>query len=98
MPSVASTAVAGIGTGLGTGGQRDVGTRARSQRGLEYDTMSDRLAQFINDEVLPAVLNNAEIKAAYPGIAFTDNPWGKATMGWSSGGAAALTMGWFRPD
>ena len=69
-----------------------------SQRGLEYDTMSDRLARFINDEVLPAVLNNAEIKAAYPNIAFTENPWGKAVMGCSSGGAAALTMGWFRPD
>ncbi len=69
-----------------------------SQRGLEYDTMSDRLARFINDEVLPAVLNNAEIKAAYPNIAFTANPWGRAAMGCSSGGAAALTMGWFRPD
>jgi enterochelin esterase-like enzyme len=60
--------------------------------------MSDRLARFINDEVLPAVLNNAEIKAAYPHIAFTKNPWGKAAMGCSSGGAAALSMGWFRPD
>jgi enterochelin esterase-like enzyme len=69
-----------------------------SQRGLEYDTMSDRLARFINDEVLPAVLSNAEIRAAYPNIAFTKNPWGKAVMGCSSGGAAALSMGWFRPD
>ena len=69
-----------------------------SERGLEYDTMSDRFVRFINYEVLPAVLNNAEIKAAYPKIAFTENPWGKATMGCSSGGAAALTMGWFRPD
>lgn len=69
-----------------------------SQRGLEYDTMSDRLARFINDEVLPAVLSNPEIRKAYPNIAFTENPWGKATMGCSSGGAAALTMGWFRPD
>jgi len=69
-----------------------------SQRGLEYDTMSDRLARFINDEVLPAVLNQPQIKAAYPNIAFTDNPWGKAAMGCSSGGAAALSMGWFRPD
>ena len=69
-----------------------------SERGLEYDTMSDRFARFINDEVLPAVLTNSEIKAAYPNIAFTDDPWGKATMGCSSGGAAALTMGWFRPD
>lgn len=69
-----------------------------SQRGLEYDTMSDRFARFINDEVLPAVLANPEIKAAYPKIAFTEDPWGKATMGCSSGGAAALAMGWFRPD
>ncbi len=69
-----------------------------SERGLEYDTLSDRFARFINDEVLPAVLSNPEIKAAYPRIAFTDNPWGKGVMGCSSGGAAALTMGWFRPD
>lgn len=70
----------------------------KSERGLEYDTMSDRLARFINDEVLPAVLNNPEIKAAYPHIAITENPWGRAVIGCSSGGAAALTMGWFRPD
>jgi len=69
-----------------------------SERGLEYDTLSDRFARFINDEVLPAVLANAEIKAAYPKIAFTDDPWGKGAMGCSSGGAAVLTMGWFRPD
>jgi iron(III)-enterobactin esterase len=69
-----------------------------SERGLEYDTLSDRFARFINDEVLPAVLKHAEIRTAYPNIAFTQNPWGKAAMGCSSGGAAALTMGWFRPD
>lgn len=69
-----------------------------SQRGLEYDTMSDRLARFINDEVLPAVLANADIKAAYPKLAFTSNPWGRAVMGCSSGGAAAMSMAWFRPD
>ncbi len=69
-----------------------------SERGLEYDTMSDRLARFVNDEVLPAVLHQPEIKSAFPNIAFTDNPWGRGAMGCSSGGAAALTMGWFRPD
>lgn len=69
-----------------------------SERGLEYDTMSDRFARFINDEVLPAVLQNPQVKAAYPKIAFTSDPWGKGVMGCSSGGAAALTMGWFRPD
>ena len=70
----------------------------KSERGLEYDTMSDRLARFIHDEVLPAVLSNPQIKAAYPHLALTDDPWGHAVMGCSSGGAAALSMGWFRPD
>lgn len=69
-----------------------------SQRGLEYDTLSDRLARFIEEEVLPAVLENSEIRAAYPNLAFTSDPWGRATMGCSSGGAAAFTMAWFRPD
>ena len=69
-----------------------------SERGLEYDTMSDRLARFIHDEVLPAVMANTDIKAAYPRLTFTKNPWGHAVIGCSSGGAAALTMGWFRPD
>lgn len=69
-----------------------------SERGLEYDTMSDRLARFIHDEVLPAVVSNKEIKAAFPHFALTNDPWGRAVMGCSSGGAAALSMGWFRPD
>jgi enterochelin esterase-like enzyme len=60
--------------------------------------MSDREARFISDEVFPAVLANADIKAAYPKLALTQNPWGHAVIGCSSGGAAALTMGWFRPD
>ena len=70
----------------------------KSERGLEYDTLSDRLARFIAEEVLPAVLANADLKAAYPHLAFTKNPWGHAVIGCSSGGAAALSMGWFRPD
>jgi enterochelin esterase family protein len=70
----------------------------KSERGLEYDTMSDRLARFIHDEVLTTVVTHAEIKAAYPKFALTENPWGRAVMGCSSGGAAALSMGWFRPD
>ena len=69
-----------------------------SQRGLEYDTMSDRYARFIEEEVFPAVLVQGDIAAAYPNLAFTKHPEGRATMGCSSGGAAALTMGWFRPD
>jgi enterochelin esterase family protein len=44
------------------------------------------------------VLAHAEIKAAYPKLGFTKNPWGRAVLGCSSGGAAAMSMGWFRPD
>jgi hypothetical protein len=68
-----------------------------SERGLEYDTMSDRFARFIDTEVLPAVLANPDVRAAYPQLAFTSDPEGKATMGCSSGGAAALSMGPPRP-
>jgi len=69
-----------------------------SERGLEYDTMSDRYARFIHLEVLPAVIANASVKAAYPNLKFTEDPQGRAALGCSSGGAAALSMGWFRPD
>jgi enterochelin esterase-like enzyme len=69
-----------------------------SERGLEYDTMSDRYARFVQLEVLPAVLADPMIHAAYPQLAFTDDPEGRATLGCSSGGAAALTMGWFEPE
>lgn len=69
-----------------------------SERGLEYDTLSDRLARFIHEEVFPAVLGDEKVRAAYPKLAFTDDPWGRAVLGCSSGGAAALSMAWFRPD
>jgi len=69
-----------------------------SERGLEYDTLSDRYARFINQEVLPAVIANTSVKAAYPNLKFTEDSSGRATLGCSSGGAAAVTMGWFRPD
>ena len=62
-----------------------------SQRGLEYDTVSGTYAEFIEKEVLP------RIEKDY-GLKFTGDPDGRATMGGSSGAAAAFTMAWFRPD
>ncbi|MDB5354040.1 MAG: putative esterase [Phycisphaerales bacterium] len=62
-----------------------------SERGLEYDTVSDRYATFIENEVLPRVAKDFK-------LTFTKDPNGRATMGGSSGAAAALTMAWFRPD
>lgn len=62
-----------------------------SQRGLEYDTVSGVYAQFVEDEVLPRVEREC-------GVTLTKDPEGRVTMGGSSGGAAAFTMAWFRPD
>ena len=62
-----------------------------SERGLEYDTLSDRYARFVTGEVLPRV------EQLY-GVRFTDDPAGRATMGGSSGAAAAFTMAWFHPE
>jgi len=69
-----------------------------SERGLEYDTMSDAYSRFIDTEVLPAVTSNAALRAAYPNFKLTSDPNGRASYGCSSGGAAAMTMGWFTPD
>ncbi|MEK7953317.1 alpha/beta hydrolase [Luteolibacter soli] len=62
-----------------------------SQRGLEYDTVDDVYADFVEKEVLPRVEKEADVK-------LTKDPEARATMGGSSGGAAAFTMAWFRPD
>jgi enterochelin esterase-like enzyme len=62
-----------------------------SQRGLEYDTVSGVYATFIETEVLPRITKDY-------GIVFTTDPDGRATMGGSSGAAAAFTMAWFHPD
>ena len=62
-----------------------------SERGLEYDTMSGRYAEFVETEVLPLVEKECSVK-------LTKDPEGRATMGGSSGGSAALIMAWYRND
>jgi enterochelin esterase-like enzyme len=62
-----------------------------SQRGLEYDTMSGRYAEFVETEVLPLVEKQYNVK-------LTKNPDRRATMGCSSGASAALAMAWYRTD
>ncbi len=62
-----------------------------SQRGLEYDTMSGKYAEFVETEVLPRVEKEAKVK-------LTKDPEGRATMGTSSGGSCALAMAWYRND
>ena len=62
-----------------------------SERGLEYDTMSGRYAEFVETEVLP------QVEKQY-GVKLTKDPEGRATMGGSSGGSCALAMAWYRTD
>ncbi len=62
-----------------------------SERGLEYDTMSGLYAEFVEKEVLPYVEKQCNVK-------LTKDPEGRATMGGSSGGSAALIMAWYHPE
>jgi enterochelin esterase family protein len=62
-----------------------------SQRGLEYDTMSGLYAEFVESEVLPRV------EKQY-GVRLTKDPDRRATMGCSSGAAAAMSMAWYHPE
>ena len=76
-----------IAISIGNGG----GDAQGSERGLEYDTMSGRYAEFVEQEVLPRVEKEARVK-------LTKDPDGRATTGGSSGGSCALIMAWYHPD
>jgi enterochelin esterase-like enzyme len=73
--------------GIGNGG----GDAQGSERGLEYDTMSGKYAEFVEQEVLPLAEKTANVK-------LTHDPDARATMGASSGGSAALIMAWYHPE
>jgi len=62
-----------------------------SERGLEYDTMSGKYAEFVEHEVLPAVEDHAHVK-------LTHDPDGRAATGNSSGGSCSLEMAWYHPE
>jgi enterochelin esterase-like enzyme len=76
-----------IAISIGNGG----GDAQGSERGLEYDTMSGRYAEFVEHEVLPLVESKAHVR-------LTRDPDGRATMGGSSGGSCALIMAWYHPE
>lgn len=62
-----------------------------SERGLEYDTMSGRYAEFVETEILPRVEREYNVK-------LSRDPEARATMGGSSGGSCALIMAWYHPE
>src|SRR5579871_1647275 len=58
-----------------------------SERGLEYDTVSGKYAEFVEAEILPRV------EKEY-GVTLSKDPDARMTLGGSSGGAVSLTMAW----
>ena len=63
--------------------------QARYNRSYEYDGMLDLYAQFLVNEMLPEIARQYNISA---------NPDDRAIAGSSSGGIAAFTVAWQRPD
>ncbi len=71
--------------------QNGGGDAQGSERGLEYDTMSGRYADFVETEVFPLVEKNY-------GVIISKDPEARAAMGISSGGVAAFSMAWYHPE
>ena len=61
----------------------------RKNRSFEYDTLSDQYARFLIEEIIPEVEKTYQI---------TKNPDCRGICGNSSGGIAAFTVAWERPD
>ena len=61
----------------------------KSNRSVEYDTLSDAYATFLDKEVLPRVAKDYKVR---------NDPPGRGIGGASSGGICAFTVAWQRPD
>jgi enterochelin esterase-like enzyme len=69
--------------------QKDRAGKAKSNRSVEYDTLSDQYARFLEEELLVEVTKRVKI---------TDEPSGRAICGSSSGGICSFTVAWQKPD
>jgi len=65
------------------------GEEGRGQRSVEYDTLSDRYARFLLEEILPEVEKTVKVR---------HDRESRAIAGISSGGICAWTVAWERPD
>lgn len=65
------------------------GQESRKNRSFEYDSLGGANARFLIEEVLPLVARDHALSA---------NPDARALCGNSSGGIAAFTVAWERPD
>jgi enterochelin esterase family protein len=78
-----------VGVNPGVVSAAEPGARPRPNRSFEYDSLGDTNARFLLEELLPEVLR---------GLNITRDPVGRAVCGNSSGGIAAFTVAWERPD
>jgi enterochelin esterase family protein len=69
--------------------RRDGRPAPRRNRSVEYDSLGDKYATFIIDEILPEVGKKYNL---------TQDPEGRCIAGSSSGGICAFTVCWERPD
>lgn len=67
------------------------GTRNRSNRSFEYDSLGDAYSRFLLEEFLPFVTQKF-------GVKLTDDPDLRAIGGMSSGAICAFTVAWERPN
>src|SRR5204862_1797737 len=65
------------------------GLQSRENRSYEYDGLGGRYARFLIDEIVPEVAKQYKLSS---------NPNDRAIAGSSSGGIAAFTAAWERPD
>lgn len=67
----------------------NLGMKNPNNRSVEYDSLGDKYARFIIDEMLPEVGKKYNL---------TKDPAGRAIGGSSSGAICAFTVAWERPD
>jgi enterochelin esterase family protein len=65
------------------------GKKPVSNRSFEYDTLSDQYARFLEQEMLPLIGKDLNLRK---------DAAGRAICGISSGGICAFTVAWERPD
>jgi gluconolactonase len=65
------------------------GQTNRQNRSFEYDSLSDRYARFLLDEILPEVARHYNLST---------NPNDRAISGGSSGGICSFTVAWTHPE
>ena len=79
----------GVFVSAGDRGPGMPGWGGTDNRSLEYDSLDDRYARFLLEELLPPIEQQYHIVA---------DPAGHAICGISSGGICAFTVAWQRPD